>query len=164
MKRKFIKGFTLTELMAVVIILSLLTGVAAGTYRKAVERSRVSDGLTAASTVMSAVERYYVERGDNRPELTKLDISFPNQKTCTLSAEPDFCFKTKYFETTYYKEGYTDAVRPGGNYKIRVFSNMFGNNLRQPPACIADNTRARDLCISAGYIQCAGGGPYFCSR
>lgn len=41
-------GFTLTELMAVVIIIGILAGIGFGSYQKAIERSRFSEGLAAA--------------------------------------------------------------------------------------------------------------------
>ena len=75
------RGFTLTELMAVVIILSILSALAAGSYKKAVERSRLSDGLIAATTVMEAVNRYQAEKypaaNADYPKYSQLDISFP---------------------------------------------------------------------------------------
>lgn len=164
MKRKFMKGFTLTELMAVVIILSLLSGIAAGTYKKAVERTRVSDGLTAASNVMGALERYLWEHPDIRlgntanaitlPTKDKLDISFPNQQDC--ANDSNYCFKTKYFETVYLPDGKVMAARSTGDYTIIVYSSVIGTDLRKDPECIGNTLQGRKLCVSAGYVDCTG--------
>jgi len=161
-------GFTLTELMAVVIIIALLAGLATGSYKKAVERSRFADGLSAASTIMSAVERYYADHMNatdaRRPKKDRLDISFANVKTC--SAEADYCYKTKYFETTIYN-GYTQAVRrkgsSTGDYALRVYSSLFGNNTRHEPDCRAHNKMGFDLCVSMGYSSCSPATSSSCS-
>lgn len=154
-------GFTLTELLTVIIIIAILTGLVSGSYKKAVERSRFSDGLMAAAHVMSAVERYYADAPDatdaTRPFFNKLDISFPNQKACTVTTNANYCIKTKYFETTIYN-GYVDAVRKKGSvtgdYTVRVYSTEFGANVQTPPVCIFANTSGKDLCISMGYSSC----------
>lgn len=161
---KKISGFTLTELMAVVIIVAILSGIAAGTYRKAVERSHLSDGLGAAAAMMEAVNRFYLENvltaGNNavRPLVSHVDISFPNQRACTANTtNADYCVKTKYFEVIIYA-GYVDAVRTKnntvGDYTMRVYSSEFGSNTRRRPVCVFSTDTGRDLCVSAGYSSC----------
>lgn len=154
-------GFTLTELMAVVIIVAILSAVAAGSFKRAMERSHFSEGLVAANTVLAAVERYYAESCNEgscvtRPKLSHLDISLANQRACTTL--PEYCTKTKYFEITVYT-GYVDAVRKKGNkdgdYTIRVFPESFGNYQRTGDACIANTLPGgKDLCVSLGYTNC----------
>ena len=56
------KGFTLAELVAVVVIISILSGIALGAYRQSVERARFSEGLLGAHTFAAAVDVYYEER------------------------------------------------------------------------------------------------------
>lgn len=160
MKRNY-KGFTLTELLAVVIILSILAVIAAGTYKKAVERSRFSDGLTMASTVMEAVNRYFYDTQVQRPTKDKLDVSFANQQECT--ANPTYCYKTKYFETTIYT-GYTDAKRASGLYTVRVYSTAFGSNTRKDPVCVTTSDEGKNFCGSVGYTSCTGTGTFVCSK
>ena len=50
-------GFTLTELMVVVIIIAILAGLGLGSYKKAVERSHFTEGLQAVNAVAEAVTR-----------------------------------------------------------------------------------------------------------
>lgn len=158
--RLFCKGFTLTELMAVVIIIAVMSAMASGSYKKAVERSRISDGLLAASAVMEAVNRFhadhFTETNSTYPKMKQLDISFANQKACTTAS--DYCVKTKYFETTIIKSGttiYIDAKRmkgaTAGDYTIRVYPSDFGSNKHKTPRCIGLTDAGKDLCVSAGY-------------
>lgn len=151
-------GFTLTELMAVVIIVAIMAGIAAGSYKKAVERSRYSDGLVAATSMMESVNRYYLTNDDlegtnrRKPTIAKADISFPNTKSC--KSPSNYCTKTKFFEITI-NDGFVEAVRYKGNtkgdYGVRVYSDVFGENQRTDKECIYYNSTGKDLCVSLGY-------------
>lgn len=155
------RGFTLTELMAVVIIVAILAAVAAGSYKQAIERSHFSEGLIAANTVLAAVERYYADSCNEgacltRPKIKYLDISLANQKNCT--ANTDFCTKTKYFEITV-QDGYVEAKRmkgaKTGDYSILVYPDSFGANQRTDTQCRYNSDSGKDLCVSVGYASCS---------
>lgn len=159
--RRLKAGFTLTELMAVVIIVGILAAVASGSFKKAIERSHFSEGLVAANTVLGAVERYYAESCNegscvSRPTMAQLDVSLANQRACTSAS--NHCAKTKYFEINI-QNGYVEAVRmkdsKQGDYTIRVYPETFGSNQRTGDVCIANTTPGgKDLCISMGYANC----------
>lgn len=180
-------GFTLTELMAVVIIVGILAAVAAGSFKKAIERSHFSEGLTAANTVVGAVERYVAEvvegGGDpftiksdgstviERPKMSDLDVSFANQRVCTgvSSEEAPYCVKTKYFEIRIREAGTVDAVRmkgsTQGDYTVRAFPVSFGGYNRVSDACIANTLPGgKDLCLSMGYTSCLPSNDSYCYK
>ena len=174
--RFFNAGFTLTELMAVVIIIAVMSAMASGSYKKAVERSRISDGLLAATAVMEAVNRDYADRfpssnaSSYRPKISQLDISFANQRACTTAS--DYCVKTKYFETTIVKpstsniDQYVEAKRmkgaTQGDIAIRVYPSDFGSNKTKTPRCVGLTNAGKDLCVSAGYTSTETCGSYTC--
>jgi len=158
------QGFTLTELMVVVVILSILMGIAAGGYRKATERSHFSEGLTAAHTVLSAVERYHDQHpntGDTStwpPKIANLDVALTHAAACTPAS--DQCVMTKYFVVTVQNNGSVTAVRKGNRYTITVYPESFGgtggSGIRyRKDTCTGKDGNA-DFCISVGYTDCAG--------
>ncbi len=66
------KGFTLVELLAVVIIIAVLSSVAMPQYRRSLERSRVAEALELLPAIYDAQQRYYVEA-----EVLPNNVSFP---------------------------------------------------------------------------------------
>ena len=71
------KGFTLVELLAVVIIIAVLSSVAMPQYRRSLERSRVAEALELLPAIYDAQQRYYVEAeiAPNIVSFPKLDIN-----------------------------------------------------------------------------------------
>ena len=56
------QGFTLIELMIVILIIGILTTIAYPAYQEHVTRARRSDGQAALLDLASRMERYYSER------------------------------------------------------------------------------------------------------
>lgn len=148
----FGKGFTLAELLAVVIILSILTAIGAGTYKKAIERSRFNDALNIATTIQEAVDRYtYENNGATTTNKKQLDIAFENMQECSTPA--DNCIQTNYFVVTINGSS-TVAQRRTGLYQARVYSEVVDNNTRKEPTCAGYLEEGKNFCVSVGY----GGG------
>ncbi|WP_455223135.1 type IV pilin protein [Kaarinaea lacus] len=57
------KGFTLVELMIVVIIVSLLAMVAVPSYNKSVSKARRADAQASLSNLAGAMERFFTDKG-----------------------------------------------------------------------------------------------------
>ena len=69
-------GFTLLEIMVVLVILVLLAGLALPGYRDAIRTCRRSDAHTTLSRVALLAERYYLHTNRNAGEFAELDTSF----------------------------------------------------------------------------------------
>ncbi len=63
MLRRNERGFTLVELMIVVIIVGILAAVAIPMYQGATERAKASEAVAALGTIRGAMRVYYAEHG-----------------------------------------------------------------------------------------------------
>ena len=159
MKKIAKQGFTLTELMAVVIILAILMGIAAGGYRKATERSNFSEGLSMAHAIAEAVDRYHGQHPSvNQPEIDKLDIGITNKKACSdLSATAKlYCAQIAYFRIFVRTDGSVQAVRTNDKYTITVYPESFGTHRYSKDTCAGKDGNT-DFCVSVGYTSCTSG-------
>ena len=79
------KGFTLVELLVVVLIIGVLASVAIPQYFKAVEKSRIAEAQSTIATIKSAQERYLAGSGAYASDLNNLDISYANLTTALIN-------------------------------------------------------------------------------
>ena len=79
MKGKDVRGFTLLELLMVVIIIAILASIALPQYMRVAERSRASEALTVIGAIRSSEQRFRAQdpAGQYEPDLTKIDIEIP---------------------------------------------------------------------------------------
>jgi prepilin-type N-terminal cleavage/methylation domain-containing protein len=64
------KGFTLVELMVVVVIVALLAALLIPMLTARIEAARWSEGKAAAGTIATALRAYVIERAELEPSLT----------------------------------------------------------------------------------------------
>lgn len=70
-------GFTLTELMIVLVVAGLLAAVAVPSYTQYVDRARVSRAISDISALHLAIERYRLRHDTMPPSLASLGIDVP---------------------------------------------------------------------------------------
>ncbi len=71
------QGFTLVELLVVVLIVGVLSALALPQYTTAIERARASEALTLMEAVQGAAERYRFQHDTWPLDFSELDVSIP---------------------------------------------------------------------------------------
>lgn len=82
------QGFTLIELLVVVLIMGILASVAMPQYFKSVEKSRAAEATSVLSSIASAQERAYMQKGSYVTALADLDVGVSNLSYFTMQGTP----------------------------------------------------------------------------
>ncbi len=137
------KGFTLLELLVVVLIIGVLAAIALPQYKMAIGKSKFNTLKTITKNLVESVQRYYLANGVYPTKHTDLDITFDEmEKTYTDSGEFDF----------YISDGTVCAVM-FKNKRIDCSKEIFGSNIRysvnidtnKPTYCFAYSKDTSDL-------------------
>ena len=93
------KGFTLLELLVVVLIIGILAAIAFPQYNFAVEKARMTEAIINLQVISKANERFYMTHGRyaNAFEIDLLDIEIPGTKR-TDHTNHENRIQTKFFE------------------------------------------------------------------
>ena len=74
--KKMSKGFTLLEMLVVVLIIGILAGIALPQYNRAVEKTRLAEALLTASSLQRAIDVYTL-------------TDYPSSRVNFLNDDPD---------------------------------------------------------------------------
>ena len=83
------KGFTLLEILIVVIILGILAGLAIPQYRKSIKKAKANEAWQVLGVMRGAQVRYYLEYGETTTHYgteDKLDVDEVSSSYWTYTA------------------------------------------------------------------------------
>ena len=78
------RGFTLLEMLIVVIIIGILASIAMPQYFRTLEKSRSAEAVTNTGAIRMALDRYWYQESAVTTDLDLLDIDNPNDITNKL--------------------------------------------------------------------------------
>lgn len=153
-----LQGFTLAELMAVVIIVAILSSIGFGYYRKSIEQSRFSEGLMAANAVASAIEQVKTDavlQGNTPSSKYKFKV-LPVELHSSCG---DYCGATHYFNVVIEHANRVRAYRGTANsykYYIEVNPGSSVITCGWESGKVINAEDAKNFCQSIGYTSCTG--------
>ena len=116
-KMKSKKGFTLIELMVVILIVGILAAVLVPMLQGAVNAARFSEGKAGAGTIATALKAFVAEQGDSSTLGLTGTISGTGSYTAINLETSDL--QGKYFSESTYSTAYTyDATATGATPKL----------------------------------------------
>ncbi len=73
------RGFTIIDLLVVVLIIGILAAVTLPQYQLAVDKARYMNVVQTVRTIKNAQETYYLEHGEYTTNLADLDVTFSTE-------------------------------------------------------------------------------------
>lgn len=148
------KGFTLIELMAVVLIIGILVAAALPGYRRAAEKSEMMEAMTNTRTIFDAAKRYKAVNSSVPTALDQLDVDLFDATSTTTAT-----FTVGNFQYNLEADGVSAKKMPGTTYTFKMFFPVKASDgsYSEDIVCIPDNASYTWLCKSFGGGALRGG-------
>ncbi len=145
------RGFTLIELMAVVLIIGILTAIAVPQYTKSVRRAEMLEGLTNGKTLLDSAVRFKSVNSEAPTNFNQIDASFIGADSFSGSSIDDgnFTYELPKVDNKY------DRVRvisnKGDYYLDFIYPSHDTNGVYAPIKCCPTNVQEGSwLCNTMG--------------
>ncbi len=147
-RRGQLRGFTLSELLVVILIIGVLTSVALPKYQGAVDKSRYSTLMPMAKTIATSQEAFHMARGEYSEDLQNLDTTITKDVTGPTA---EFSDGTKLELSQRESHKYVKLSKDNLDNNYVVYQALSPNYAKEIHCeALKDSTRAKRLCESLG--------------
>ena len=136
------KGFSLLELLVVIVMIGIFAAIAFPRYHLAVEKARASEALVWMKTLAEAEERYYLATGNYTTDYSQLDINRPDSRQYIIDLD------SSVYNIRVIPQGFA-----AGKYHLRYFmQNVPATSYPGRFLCLhpEGDTSYKNLCLSLG--------------
>jgi len=150
MKKENKKGFTLVELLVVVLIIGILAAVAVPQYQLAVNKARFASLRSTAEPLIKAAQAYHLENGTWPSKFDELAVELPGGFTIKTVGTNSTCgYNQEMYCCLVAENAFNPAVTCGKKDETFAFHYMHSNDKAY---CVANlsSEQAVKLCTSLG--------------
>ena len=139
------RGFSLMELLTVVLILSILTAIAVPQYRKSIYRAEAANALINLKSLYDSAKRAYAMHSSFPTSFAQLDV-----KMLSDNANPTDTLNTGGFSFSFEGKGLKGCrqVSSGDSFCLHVAYGSAGS--RDVYTCTYTGTKFQFVCESMG--------------
>ena len=148
------KGFTLMELLVVVVLVAILAGIAMPQYFNAVERQRTVEAVGILTSIEKSQMRYAAVNEQYASDFSDLDVDLKSSTTDDNVTGDSLT--TSYFTYTLSNSNVT-ASRTSGNYTLTLSYSALNDDSSFKTLCCDPSEETPDICDVINIPTEAGG-------
>ncbi len=140
------KGFTLIEVMIVIMIIIIITAVLMPHYERAIEKTKVSEALLVTRAIADANRMYDLKNGSYTTDMDDLDIQIPGKQGFLNEENKD----SRLFSYSAGKGGEQEDIATADRLPSDTFYSLIIYNKRNGVGCKYFSERGKKFCMSLG--------------